>query len=51
MKGASFHDRVCFAIRNVTVFGNFYGAFAEVIDGFQFHLMRCELIDALSEHQ
>src|SRR5260370_1025283 len=51
VKGGPFHNRVGLAMGNLAVFGNLDGAFAEVIDGLQFYLMRNQLIYALSGHE
>ncbi len=51
MKDGPFHDRVCLTVRDLAIFGNPDGAFAEVIDGLQFDLMRNQLIYALSGHE
>lgn len=40
-------ERVGLGIRDLAVFCDFYGAFAEILDAFQLHHMRRQLVDAL----
>src|SRR6266542_2898373 len=51
VKGGPFHNRIRFAVRNLPIFRHLDGAFAEVIDGFEFHSVRDQLVDRLAAEQ